>query len=89
MNSATGDPWSEARYLKAAPIDHLGLVVGDIDQAVSDLRQHGLQVSTPEPPYGENGPLGQVIAHDGTEIEIAAHGPDGIGIYVVKRRPKP
>ena len=37
MNSATGDPWSEARYLKAAPIDHLGLVVGDIDQAVSDL----------------------------------------------------
>ena len=105
MNSATGDPWSEARYLKAAPIDHLGLIVGDIDQAVSDLRQHGLQVSNPEPLYGENGPLGQaiaklrawrppivvgpVIAHDGTEIEIAAHGPDGIGIHVVKRRPKP
>lgn len=89
MNSATGDPWSEARYLKAAPIDHLGLVVGDIDQAVSDLRQHGLQVSKPEPLYGENGPLGQVIAHDGTEIEIAAHDPDGIRIHVVKRRPKP
>ena len=89
MNSATGDPWSEARYLKAAPIDHLGLVVGDIDQAVSDLRQHGLQVSKPEPLYGENGPLGQVIAHYGTEIEIAARDPDGIRIHVVKRRPKP
>ena len=89
MNSATGHSWSEAGYLKAAPIDRLGLVVGNIDLAVSDLRQNGLQVSNPEPLYGENGPLGQVIAHYGTEIEIAAHDPDGIRIHVVKRRPKP
>ena len=105
MNSATGHSWSEAGYLKAAPIDRLGLVVGNIDLAVSDLRQHGLQVSNPEPLYGENGPLGQfiaqlrawrppivvgpVIAHYGTEIEIAARDPDGIRIHVVKRRPKP
>jgi hypothetical protein len=89
MNSATGHSWSEAGYLKAAPIDRLGLVVGNIDLAVSDLRQHGLQVSKPEPLHGENGPLGQVIAHDGTEIEIAAHDPDGMRIHGVNRRPKP
>ena len=105
MNSATGHSWSEAGYLKAAPIDRLGLVVGNIDLAVSDIRQHGLQVSNPEPLYGENGPLdqviaklrawrppivvGPVIAHDGTEIEIAAHDPDGMRIHVVNRRPKP
>lgn len=63
MPRLSGDLWREARAFSALPIDHIGLVVDDIEKSVCDLRQQGLRVSDPQPLWGENGPMGQVSAH--------------------------
>jgi hypothetical protein len=57
------DAWVGAAAIDTPAIDHLGLVVADVEPVVHCLRQNGFAVSDPEALQGESGPLGQVSAH--------------------------
>ena len=75
MNEASGDIWSQAEPFVLPVIDHVGLVVSDIQAAVEELRRLGLKVSDPEPLLTSQGPLGQRSAHcvfENGYLEISA-----------------
>ena len=57
------DPWRGAVALPGLAIDHICIVVADCTPVVALLRNHGFQVSDPEPLIGPAGPLGQTSAH--------------------------
>ncbi len=72
------DPWLGAVALPGLAIDHIGIVVSSCGPAVALLRDHGFQVSEPEPLMGPDGSLGQTSAHcvfANGYIEISAPDP--------------
>ena len=78
--SLEGDPWLGACALPGLAIDHVGIVVSRCEPVVALLRNHGFQVSDPQPLLGPDGPLGQTSAHcvfANGYIEISAPGPQG------------
>ncbi|WFL76321.1 VOC family protein [Altererythrobacter arenosus] len=78
MNEASGDLWSQAEPFDLPVIDHVGLVVSDIEATVDELRRTGLKVSDPEPLLTSAGPLGQRSAHcvfENGYLEISAPNP--------------
>lgn len=57
------NPWRGAETVPAIPIDHIGIVVPQLDSTITWLTRHGFKVSKPQQLVGADGPVGQASAH--------------------------
>jgi catechol 2,3-dioxygenase-like lactoylglutathione lyase family enzyme len=69
------DPWDGATPIADLAVDHIGIVVANLEPTLAWLRARGFRVSDGEPLMGDHGPLGQVSAHcvfENGYVEISA-----------------
>lgn len=72
------DAWAAARAVTGLRVDHVGLVVRDIDNAIAFFSNRGFALTKAVPLEGAQGPLGQKSAHlmlPNAYLEISAPDP--------------